>query len=231
MPTIAIVGAGPGPGLGLAIARKFGHEGFSVALISRTQDKLDRLATQLGDEGITAAGFTADVLDRPSLTAALQAATEHSGAIDVLEYSPADTAGGPLAHADIRDTTPENVQPQIEYYLYGGMTAVEAVLPAMRAAGTGTIIVTTGAGSVRPAPMFGNVAAGGAALRNWTLNLGTALDADDTGIHVAHVAIGVWVTDDKPADNHVPSLSPTEIAPCYWDLHTGRSTHEIVIER
>lgn len=228
MPTIAIVGAGPG--LGLAIARKFGQEGFSVALISRTQDKLDRLAAQLGDEGITAVGFTADVMDRPSLTAALTAARERFGSIDVLEYSPADTTGGPLTPADIRQATPENVQPQIEYSLYGGMTAVEAVLPAMRAAGTGTIIVTTGAGSVRPAPMFGNVTAAGAALRNWALNLGTALDADDTGIHVAHVAIGVWVTDSKPADNHVRSLSPSEIAPRYWDLHTGRSTHEIVIE-
>ncbi len=53
MPTIAIVGAGPG--LGLAIARTFGREGFSVALIARTQDKLDRLAADLGAEGITAA--------------------------------------------------------------------------------------------------------------------------------------------------------------------------------
>ncbi|MBP1300393.1 MULTISPECIES: SDR family oxidoreductase [unclassified Curtobacterium] len=228
MPTIAIIGAGPG--LGLAIARTFGHEGFSVALVSRTQEKLDRLAAQLGEEGITAAGFAADVTDRPSLTAALGAATEHFGSVDVLEYSPADTTGGALAPADVRSTTPDNVQPQIEYSLYGGMSAVEAVLPAMRAAGAGTIIVTTGAGSVRPAPMFGNVTVGGAALRNWALNLGAALDADDTGVHVAHVAIGVWVTDSKPADHHVPSLSPSEIAPRYWDLHTGRSTHEIVIE-
>lgn len=34
MPVIAIVGAGPG--LGLSIARRFGRQGFAVALISRT---------------------------------------------------------------------------------------------------------------------------------------------------------------------------------------------------
>lgn len=229
MPTIAIVGAGPG--LGLAIARRFGREGFSVALVSRNRDRLDKLASVLEAEGITAAGFTADVTDRPSLTAALTAASEHFGSIDVLEYSPADASAGPLAPVDIRDATPENVQPQIEYYLYGGMTAVEAVLPAMQAAGSGTIIVTTGAGSVRPAPMFGNVTAGGAALRNWALNLGAALASDETGVHLAHVAIGVWVTDEAPVDSHVPSLSPSEIAPRYWDLHATRGVHELVVEK
>ena len=68
MPTIAIVGAGPG--MGLAIARTFGERGFDVALISRTHARLDALAGQLAAEGITAAGFAADVMDRASLSAA-----------------------------------------------------------------------------------------------------------------------------------------------------------------
>jgi NAD(P)-dependent dehydrogenase (short-subunit alcohol dehydrogenase family) len=45
MPLIAIVGAGPG--LGLSIARRFGREGFAVALISRTQSRLDEMAAGL----------------------------------------------------------------------------------------------------------------------------------------------------------------------------------------
>ncbi|MEE2037635.1 hypothetical protein Q8791_10435 [Nocardiopsis sp. CT-R113] len=68
MPTIAVVGAGPS--MGLAIAR--------------TQEKLQALADRLGAEGVTAEGvtakaFTADVTDRPSLTAALDAAKERFG--------------------------------------------------------------------------------------------------------------------------------------------------------
>jgi len=227
MPTIAIIGAGPG--LGLAIARKFGSEGFSVALISRTQQKLDTLVDTLAAEGITAAGFPADVLDRSSLTAALAAATERFGTIDVLEYSPADATSGSTASVDVRETTPENVQPQIEYYLYGAMAATAAVLPAMREAGAGTIIVTTGAGSIYPVPMFGNVTAGGAALRNWALNLGNALDADNSGVHVAHVAIGVWITDQAPEG--VDSMTADEIAPRYWNLVQGRTDHELVIQQ
>ena len=77
MPTIAVVGAAPGTGL--AIARTFGRNGFDVALIARTQEKLQALADRLGAEGVTAEAFTADVTDRPSLTAALDAAKERFG--------------------------------------------------------------------------------------------------------------------------------------------------------
>ena len=55
MPVIAIVGAGPG--LGQSIARRFGREGFAVALISRTQSRLDDMVAELASRGIEAAGF------------------------------------------------------------------------------------------------------------------------------------------------------------------------------
>src|SRR5918999_2554377 len=83
VPTLAIVGAGPG--MGLAIARTFGSRGFDIALIARTKEKLETLADQLGQEGIKAAAFPADVLDRASLTDALDAAKARFGDIDVLE--------------------------------------------------------------------------------------------------------------------------------------------------
>ena len=72
MSTIAIIGAGPG--LGQATARRFGREGFSVALISRAQAHVDELARQLTGDGITARGYAADVRDPQRLRAALDAA-------------------------------------------------------------------------------------------------------------------------------------------------------------
>ena len=136
MSTIAIIGAGPG--MGLAIARTFGLRGFDVALISRTQAKLDELAGQLAAEGITAAGFAADVMDRASLTAALEAATSRFGAIDVLEYSPAPHSPVPgITLAAPSEATVENLQPQLEYYLYGALHAAQVVCPRCERRGPG----------------------------------------------------------------------------------------------
>ena len=61
MPTLAIIGAGPG--LGAAVARRFGREGFAVALIARDPVKLEELAADLSADGVTAQGFSADVRD------------------------------------------------------------------------------------------------------------------------------------------------------------------------
>ena len=47
MATLAIVGAGPG--LGAAVARRFGREGFAIALVSRDQTKLDAMAAEFAD--------------------------------------------------------------------------------------------------------------------------------------------------------------------------------------
>ncbi|MDQ0678587.1 NAD(P)-dependent dehydrogenase (short-subunit alcohol dehydrogenase family) [Arthrobacter pascens] len=76
--TIAMIGAGPG--LGLASARRFGAEGFNVALLSRTQEHVDALAAELAGAGITARGYAVDVRDHESLNTALARAADEAGA-------------------------------------------------------------------------------------------------------------------------------------------------------
>ncbi|MET9087659.1 SDR family NAD(P)-dependent oxidoreductase [Streptomyces sp. NPDC004237] len=223
MPTIAIIGAGPG--MGLAIARTFGGRGFDVALIARTKEKLQTLVDQLGQEGITAEAFPADILDRPSLTAALDAVKARFGGIDVLEYSPAPHSPVPGHSLAVpSEATPDNLQPQIEYNLYGAITAAQSVLPVMREAGAGTLLFTTGGGSVDPLPMLGNVNAAQAALRNWVINLNKELA--DSGVHAAHVAISVWIGGGGPEG--APAATADEIAPLYWDLYEKRDRAEAV---
>lgn len=222
MPTIAIVGAGPG--LGLAIARTFGSRGFAVALISRNRDKLDGLADQLASEGITAAAFPADVLDRPALTHALTDAAAKLGPIDVLEFSPVAKSEGETVLASPSEMTPENTQPQIDAQLYGAITAAQAVLPAMREAGAGTLLFTTGAGSVDPVPMVANVNAAAAALRNWAMNLNKELA--DSGVYAVHVGIDVSI--DVSVIPGFPTAPASDIAAAYWELHQAREQAEFI---
>ncbi|MFJ8468102.1 SDR family NAD(P)-dependent oxidoreductase [Streptomyces swartbergensis] len=217
MTSIAIVGAGPQ--LGLAIARTFGSQGLDVALISRNRDKLDALAGTLTAEGITAAAFPADVLDRDALTQALKAAATRFGGIDVLEYSPVGTFGiTPLTAP--AGTEPSHVEYEMNFQLYGAIAATQAVLPAMREAGAGTLLYTTGAGSIWPDPRVANVNAAAAALRNWAMNLHKELAEAGTGIQAAHVGI-----DSSIGVSVIPGLEaarPEQISPLYWELHTTK---------
>ncbi|KOX30143.1 short-chain dehydrogenase [Saccharothrix sp. NRRL B-16348] len=211
--------------MGLAIARTFGSRGFDVALIARTKEKLDTLVDRLGQDGIKAAAFPADILDRTALTDALDGVRARFGGVDVLEYSPAPHSPVPgFALATPSEVTVDNLQLQVEYSFYGAVAATRAVLPAMREAGAGTLLFTTGGGSVDPVPMFGNVNAAQAALRNWVLNLDKELTG--TGVHAAHVAINVWIGGGGPEGS--PTATPEQIAPLYWDLHEHRDRSEAV---
>ncbi|MBE9376429.1 SDR family NAD(P)-dependent oxidoreductase [Saccharopolyspora sp. HNM0983] len=219
MPTIAIVGAGQG--LGLSIAKVFGGRGFDVALISRTKDKLDTLVAELGETGITAEGFAADVADPSQLTNALETAIARFGRIDVLEFSP--HAG--LTMTAPKDVTLNNLRPQIDSLLYGAVAAAQAVLPGMLEARSGTLLFTTGGGAINPYPMLADSNIAQAGQRNWAINLHNTLA--DEGIYVANVAINLMIANQAPED--VPHRAPDEIALDYWNVHTERAKAEHVI--
>jgi NAD(P)-dependent dehydrogenase (short-subunit alcohol dehydrogenase family) len=178
----------------------------------------EQLADKLRAEGVDAHPYAADVLRPQLLHDALTRAADELDGIDILEYSPADRAS--FAPVDAIDLTIDAVAGQIEYYLYGGITAVQAVLPAMLSRGSGTIIVTTGASSGPMVhPPFGNIAAATAALRNWTLNLHAALAPK--GVYAAHVAIAAWIGQGGPKSQ------PDTIAESYWQLVQDRSEAEL----
>jgi len=127
VPVIAIIGAGPG--LGAAVARRFGREGFSIALISRTQSKLDAMAAELTTAGFTASGYAADVLAPSSLEDALARAVTELGPITALQYSP-------LPSRDylkpVLEMTPELALEALQFSAIGLIHAVRAVLPRLR---------------------------------------------------------------------------------------------------
>jgi hypothetical protein len=92
----------------------------------------------------------------------------------------------------------------------------------MREAGSGTLLYTTGAGSIDPVPVVANVNSAAAALRNWVVSLHKELA--DSGIQAAHVAIDVSLGASVVPG--FPTAQPEEVAPVYWDLHTNRDEAE-----
>lgn len=75
---------GGGSGINLAIAQNFAAHGASVALIGRTQSKLDDAAQGIDGSGTRAAGFPADVRDYDALASAIAAARARFGEIDIV---------------------------------------------------------------------------------------------------------------------------------------------------
>ena len=75
---------GGGSGINLAIAQRLAEHGASVALIGRTQEKLDAAASGIDQAGGKAKGFSADVRDYDALASVIRSAHEAFGAIDIV---------------------------------------------------------------------------------------------------------------------------------------------------
>ena len=211
MTTLAIIGAGRG--LGAAVARRFGKEGFSVALISRHQGRLDALATDLAEDGVQAQGFAADVRDPASLAAALEKATEELGPIEVLQYSP-------LPQKDfmrpVLETTPADLVGPVEFSIYGPAAAVHQVVPGMRFLGEnrGTILFVNGGSAVKPGRNVTGTSVAFAGQAAYAQLLHEALGEE--GIAVSQLIIGGQIVEGDE------KKGPDVLAEHLWELHTKR---------
>lgn len=161
------------------------------------------------------------------MIAALDRAAARFGGIEVLQYSAPYVQVGDTGMTGVLDVTVENLRPQIEGSCYGAITATRAVLPAMVAAGAGTMLYTTGASAVTPTPWAGSAGAAGAALRNWAINLNGALA--DQGVYVGYVAIGAWIVGTPGMPEDASPMEPDDIACVHWDMHIARNPAERLI--
>lgn len=209
MTIIAIIGAGPG--LGAAIARRFGAEGYNVALIARNQDRLDALAAQLAETGVFAWGYSANVRDAMSLRAALDQATQDGGPIEVLTYNP-------LPQKEflrpVLETTPEDLIGAAEFSLYAPVAAVHQVLQGMRFLKTGSILFVNGASAVRPHASYAGTSIAFAGQSAYGQMLHETLQPE--GIHVGQLIIPRGI---EPGD---ATHDPDVLAGVLWEMHTQR---------
>jgi NADP-dependent 3-hydroxy acid dehydrogenase YdfG len=209
MTTFALVGAGPG--LGLATARRFGAAGHTVALISRDAEKLDGLTAELARDDIQARGFAADVLDIESLTTALYVAAEALGPIEILQYSPVPGAD---FMKPVLDTSADDLDAPLAFSVKGPVTAVNAVLPGMRALGRGTLLFVNGSSAVRPNPKVAGTSVAFAAESAYARTLHDALAPEN--IHAAQLIIPGAI---RPDAEH---SSPDVLAQRLYDIHQQR---------
>jgi NAD(P)-dependent dehydrogenase (short-subunit alcohol dehydrogenase family) len=199
---------GMGPGLSLGVAQRFAREGFSIGMIGRNEEALKQFAAQV--PGRSAVGV-ADAGNEDDLITAIRRCEGELGATDVLVYNAALWEMTPLA-----DVTGEKLRRSFAINVAGALTAVQAVLPGMRAAGRGSVLLTGGGLALYPAPKLGTLAIGKSGLRSLALTLAKELSPE--GIHVATITICGMIQAGT-------FFAPDRIAEVYWTLHAEEPSH------
>lgn len=231
-PVIAVVGAGPG--IGEAVARRFVREGFIVALLARTEDKLSSMARGIeSDFGSgTARYYITDLRVEEEVISSFTSIRSELGPVNVLVYN----AGARRVNGrSILDTTTEEFEGFTKINLFGAFWSAKCVLPDMLAAEKGTIIFTGATGSLRGMPGLSSFSPGKFGLRSLAQVL--TREYQNKGIHTAHLIIdgpvdgkligGVrrrqWEREgekEKLADIESYIMQPQDLAGIYWYLHT-----------
>lgn len=196
---------GAGPGISLAVARRFVQEGYTVALVARRADKIQRFAEELHAEGNGAYAFSADAGDFHALTQVLRKIHHDINPTDVLIYNAAVPREG---NPSVLDT--EKMVQDFRVNVAGALVATQQVIPHMKKQKGGTILFTGGGLALEPHPAYASMAVGKAGIRNLAFSL--AAELAPFNIHVATVTIAGIVRPGTPFD-------PGIIAEQYWRLH------------
>jgi len=122
---------GASQGIGRAIAAELVGEGARVAISSRTREKIDAAAAEIG-----ATGFVLDSADLGAIPGVLGEVEAALGPIDILVCN----TGGPPADPDPLQFTREQWEAAYRSLVLAPMALIERVVPGMRARGFGRIV-------------------------------------------------------------------------------------------
>lgn len=216
----AIVGVGEG--LGSAITHKFAQEGFAVAMMARSEDKLTQIKSEIEIAGGQAISVSADVTDTPSVKAAFARVNSELAAPSVLVYN-----AGIFQIDGVLQLTPEQFEYCWKVNCFGAFVAAQQVLPAMVERKCGTILLTGATASRKGSAKFAALSVGKFGLRSLSQSLGREFAPQ--GIHVAHIIIDgmintLRVREMAPEKPEHTLLSPEAIAQSYWQLHQQDAT-------
>ena len=157
---------GGSSGIGLAIARLLRDEGFDLTLVSRTAEKIEAAAAELG-----AAAIAADVSDPDECARAVAEHRERFGRLDVLVNSAGVGIGGLVEDLDLK-----KLDLQLDINLRGLFLVTQAAIPLLRES-RGWIVNLASIAGTLATPGLATYGATKAAVISLTRSLNAELDA------------------------------------------------------
>ncbi|MBY5990112.1 SDR family oxidoreductase [Roseovarius atlanticus] len=203
--TVLITGASRG--IGAATARHFAALGANVVLAARSTGAIEEIASDIGDRALA---VSCDVSRYDDVKAAVTAATDRFGGLDVL----IGNAGviEPIAH--LSDVDPDEWDKVIDINLKGVFHGMRAALPVMKQVGSGTIITISSGAATSALEGWSHYCASKAA----ALMLTRAADKEnrDHGIRVLGLSPGTVATDMQ---HQIKASGMNPVARLDWSDH------------
>jgi short-subunit dehydrogenase len=133
-----IIICGHGSGISDAVANKFGGQGFQVALVARSADKLDKSQAALHARGIKAAAFPTDLSDPNAAKDLVKRVSAQLGPITALHWNAYANGAGDIMAADAAA-----LRTVFDVAVTSLVSTVQAAHPDLKAA-KGAVLVTNG---------------------------------------------------------------------------------------
>jgi len=222
-PVCAVVGVGPGNGS--AFARRFSAGGHAVALLARSDTVTKRLADELPD----ARAYRCDVADAAAIESSFAAIRQDMGAVETLIYN-----AGAAVWGSVEELSAADFEAGWRINALGAFLAAQKVIPAMKTAGHGNIVLIGATASRRGGPKSAGFASAKAAQRSLAESMARHLWP--AGIHVSLIIID-GVIDLERTRKRMPDkpdeffLQAADIAETVWQTtQQNRSAWSFEVE-
>jgi NAD(P)-dependent dehydrogenase (short-subunit alcohol dehydrogenase family) len=222
-----IIVAGFGPGISSAVARRFGREGFTVALVARNAARLTAGVAELAAAGINAEAFPADLSHADSIAGLVGSIRAKLGPITAIHWNVYGAGAGDVTTAPLAE-----LQQQVAMATVSLTAMVQATLPDLRAAKGSVLVTNGGLGFDKPelhqiGVQWGvmGLSVANAAKRKLVALLALKLAPD---VYVGEVTV-TGTVKGTAFDSGQATLDPADIADKFWTLHAGRAESTLVV--
>jgi NAD(P)-dependent dehydrogenase (short-subunit alcohol dehydrogenase family) len=178
---------GTSSGIGTSIAVHFAELGHRVFATMRDVQRADALMKAAAGAGVTVEVRSLDVDDGDSVRAAIDGIVHDAGRIDVLVNN-----AGVISMQPWEQEPVAAMQRLFDTNFFGAVRCAQAVMPSMRAQGSGAIVNVASIAGVVSAPVQGPYCASKAALLAFTDSL--AVEVRQYGVRVVAVSPGFFAT-------------------------------------